>query len=339
MRALSRILIAVAVGALIAPALAGAASTASGTRGVVVQRDAKAGVVVVATRSGNLLRVKFAKPGKLAMGTVVKLVGSRVLIVGHAHKAKLHGIVMRRHAHTFALEGNGSVLAVSSPSPPAPGQQVTATVQVTPTELDDDDGDEEVNGQQAASAEIHGTVASQTATTLFLNVAGFPASGLPIGLGSMTIPALPVGTPVEARVALGPDPANPNAIVLTLVSLHLDNGNHHEHGDFVKAEGTVMAVTEAGPMGGTDGSITIDGEHGVVTFVIPAGFGATGVKPGDDVEAKGTASATPGGNPTLVRLEGGNNNDEAGNNDDNSGNSGGDDSGHGGHSGSGGGDD
>lgn len=339
MRALSRILIAVAVGALVAPALAGAASTASGTRGVVVQRDAKAGVVVVATRSGNLLRVKFAKPGKLAMGTVVKLVGSRVLIVGHAHKAKLHGIVMRRHAHTFALEGNGSVLAVSSPSPPAPGQQVTATVQVTPTELDDDDGDEEVNGQQAASAEIHGTVASQTATTLFLNVAGFPASGLPIGLGSMTIPALPVGTPVEARVALGPDPANPNAIVLTLVSLHLDNGNHHEHGDFVKAEGTVMAVTEAGPMGGTDGSITIDGEHGVVTFVIPAGFGATGVKPGDDVEAKGTASATPGGNPTLVRLEGGNNNDEAGNNDDNSGNSGGDDSGHGGHSGSGGGDD
>jgi hypothetical protein len=329
MRALSRILIAVAVGALVAPALAGAASTASGTRGVVV----------VATRSGNLLRVKFAKPGKLAMGTVVKLVGSRVLIVGHAHKAKLHGIVMRRHAHTFALEGNGSVLAVSSPSPPAPGQQVTATVQVTPTELDDDNGDEEVDGQQAASAEILGTVASQTATTLFLNVAGFPASGLPIGLGSMTIPALPVGTPVEARVALGPDPANPNAIILTLVSLHLDNGNHHEHGDFVKAEGKVMAVTEAGPMGGAGGSITIDGEHGVVTFVIPAGFGATGVMPGDDVEAKGTASATPGGNPTLVRLEGGNNNDEVGNSDDNSGNSGGDDSGHGGHSGSGGGDD
>jgi hypothetical protein len=85
-------------------------------------------------------------------------------------------------------------------------------------------------------------------------------------------------------------------------------------------------------MGGAGGSITIDGEHGVVTFVIPAGFGATGVKPGDDVEAKGTASATPGGNPTLVRLEGGNN-------DDNSGNSGGDDSGQGGHSGSGGGDD
>lgn len=301
-----------------------------------MQRDAKAGVVVVATRSGNLLRVKFAKPGKLAMGTVVKLVGSRVLVVGHAHKAKLHGIVMRRHAHTFALEGNGSVLAVSSPSPPAPGQQVTATVQVTPTELDDDDGDEEVNGQQAASAEIHGTVASQTATTLFLNVAGFPASGLPIGLGTMTIPALPVGTPVEARVALGPDPANPNAIILTLVSLHLDNnGNHHEHGDFVKAEGKVMAVTEAGPMGGAAGAITIDGEHGMVTFVIPAGFGATGVMPGDDVEAKGTPSATPGGNPTLVRLEGGNNGDEVGNNDDN----GGDDSGHGGHSGSGGGDD
>ena len=47
-------------------------------------------------------------------------------------------------------------------------------------------------------------------------------------------------------------------------------------------------------MGGADGSITIDGEHGVVTFVIPAGFGATGVMVGDEVEAKGTASTTPG---------------------------------------------
>ena len=57
-------------------------------------------------------------------------------------------------------------------------------------------------------------------------------------------------------------------------------------------------------MGGADGSITIDGEHGVVTFVIPAGFGATGVMVGDEVEAKGTASTTPGAKPTLVRIEG-----------------------------------
>ena len=145
MKFLPPLLIAIAVGALTAPALAGAAASAPGTRGVVVQRDAKAHVVVIATRSGSLVRVNFARPNKLAMGTVLKLVGSKVTIVGHVHKAKLRGVVMRRHVHSFALSGNGSVLAVNSPSPPAPGQQVTAKVQVTPTALDDDDGDDEVD--------------------------------------------------------------------------------------------------------------------------------------------------------------------------------------------------
>ena len=40
-----------------------------------------------------------------------------------------------------------------------------------------------------------------------------------------------------------------------------------------------------------------------MTFVIPAGFGPTGVAVGDQVEAKGTPGATPGDQPTLVRLE------------------------------------
>ena len=134
MRSLSRILIAIAVGALVAPALASAAASPSGMRGVVVQRDAKAGVVVIATRTGSLKRIAMAKPGKFAMGTVLKVVGGKVTVVGHVHKAKLRGVVMRRHVKSFALNGNGSVLAVNSPSPPAAGQQVTTTVQVTPTD-------------------------------------------------------------------------------------------------------------------------------------------------------------------------------------------------------------
>ena len=67
-----------------------------------------------------------------------------------------------------------------------------------------------------------------------------------------------------------------------------------------------------------------------MTFVIPAGFGATGVMAGDEVEAKGTASTTPGANPTLVRIEGGHDNSGSGNNEHNGNN----DSG-GGNSGSG----
>ena len=72
MRSLSRIVIAIAVGALVAPALASAAASPSGMRGVVVQRDAKAGVVVIATRSGSLKRIAMAKPGKFAMGTCTR---------------------------------------------------------------------------------------------------------------------------------------------------------------------------------------------------------------------------------------------------------------------------
>jgi hypothetical protein len=305
MRTLSKILVAAAVAALAAPALASAAPSATGTRGIVVQRDARAGVVVVATSGGSLLRVNFAKPMRLAMGTVVKVRGSKVAVVGHRHKAKLRGVVMRRHKHSFALADHGSVVAVTSPTPPAPGQAVTATVQVTPTSLDDDDGDEQVNNPQVAGAEIHGSVISQDANFLRLMVPGFP-TGLAIGITGQTIPALNPGTQVEARVALGPDPNNANGVLLTLVSLHVEGKNHqgeHQHGPFVKAEGKVMALTEAGGVGFEPGSITIAGEHGTVTFVIPAGFGATGAKVGDEVEAKGTAATTPGGQPTLVRLE------------------------------------
>jgi hypothetical protein len=335
-RTVFTILVAVAVGALAAPALAGAATNPVGKRGIVVQRDARAGAVVLATQNGTLLRVKLAKPNRLAMGSIVTVRGSKIRVVGHRHTAKLRGVVVRRHHNSFALADNGSVLAVTSPTPPAPGQQVTATVQVTPTELDDDNGDEQVNDAQVVGVEVRGTFLSADATTLLLAVPSFPA-GLPIGIAGQTIPeltGLAVGTPVEARVALGPDPNNEKAIVLTLVRLHIEGENgqgEHEHGDFVKADGKVMSVTEAGAVGFAPGSITIAGEHGTVTFVIPAGFGATGVKVGDDVEAKGTAPTTSSGQPTLVRLE--SNNDD--NNDNGaSGGDNGDESG-GGHSGGG----
>ncbi|MDX6477390.1 MAG: hypothetical protein QOH95_2901, partial [Gaiellaceae bacterium] len=312
MRSLSRFVVLAAVAALAVPALASAAPIAKlAKRGIVVQRDSRAGAVVLATRSGNLLRVSMAKPNHLAMGSLVQVRGTRVSVVGHAHKAKLRGVVVRRSRHSFALAGGGSVLAVASVNPPAAGQTVATTVQVTPTSLSDDDGEVEVENDQAATAEIRGTVASQTSTTLVLTVDHFPA-GLSIALGTVVVPTLAQGTPVEAHVALGPDPANPAnpaAIVLTLVSLRLDGGHHGEHGDhgdhgsMVEASGLVTDLKPAGAAGGAPGSITIADEHGSVTFVIPAGFDTTGVAVNDRVEAKGSPGATPGAQPSLVRLE------------------------------------
>jgi hypothetical protein len=292
----------VAVAVLAAPASA----APPGTRGVVVQRDARAGVIVVATKSGALQRVKLAKPSRLALGTRVSVRGTAVSVVGHTRQAKLRGVVVHRGKHAFSLAGNGSVLAIASASPPASGQQITTTVQVSSGSLSDDDGEFEVEDDQAPSAKLRGTVISQSATTLVLAVTGFPA-GLAIALGTTPVPALAVGTTVEARVALGPDPSNPAGILLTLVSLRVDDGSHGDHGEHgdsrVEAEGQVTAITEAGAAGGAAGSITIDDEHGSVTFVIPAGFGPTGVAVGDKVEAKGTAGATSADPPTLVRLE------------------------------------
>jgi hypothetical protein len=311
-------LLLAALVALAVPALAQAAPAS--TRGIVVQRDVAAGSVVIASPTGVLHRIQVAAAGRFHMGAVVQARGTKLSILGHARSAKVRGVVMRRSHHAYALAGNGAVLAVSTPTPPAAGQQVTATVSVTPTALSDDDGQVQVDDQRAPSAELRGTVLVQTASTLQVSVAGFPA-GLTIALGTQTIPALAVGTPIEARVSLGPDPANPAGIVLTLVSLHVENGDTAQgapSATCVKAEGQVTAVTEAGATGGAPGSISILGEHGSVTFVIPAGFGPTNAVVGDQVEARGTASATPGDNPTLVRLEG------AGDHHGDSGNGGGD---------------
>jgi hypothetical protein len=295
----------VALAALALPSIAGAAQVT--TRGIVVQRDVRSGSIVLASPSGVLHRLAIANPGKLAMGALIKVRGTKITTLGRSHSAKVRGVVMRRSRHTYALAGNGAVLAVTTPTPPPAGQQVTATVQVNGTTLNDDDGEVEVGDSHAPSAKIHGTVLSQDATTLRVSVEGFPA-GLPIALAGQVIPALAVGTPIDARVTLGPDPANPAGVILTLVSLHVEDGTSgeggHEHGSFVQAEGKVTAVVDAGPTGGAPGSITILDEHGSVTFVIPAGFGPTGAVIGDHVEARGTPSTVAGGNPTLVRLEG-----------------------------------
>jgi hypothetical protein len=215
MRNLTRIVALAAVAAFAVPAMASAAPVAK--RGIVVQRDVRGGAVVLATPSGGLVRVSLAKPKSLAMGSLVQVHGTKVSVLGHSRRAKLHGVVVRRGKHSFALAGNGSVLAVASASPPATGAVVSTTVQVTPNALSNDDGHCHVDSNEAPSAELRGSVLSQDATTLQLTVNGFPA-GLTIGLGTQVIPALAVGTPVEARVTLGPDPSNPAAIVLRAIS-------------------------------------------------------------------------------------------------------------------------
>jgi hypothetical protein len=249
MRHLLRTLLVALVAALALPALA--AATPPGTSGVVVQRDDRGGATVLARSGHALRRLRIVSHHRLALGTVVRIRGSRVAVLGSSTTGTVQGV-------------------------PAAGP----------------------------SFELSGTVLAQSATQLALRVDGFP-SGLAIRLGNATIPTLPVGTPVEVRVSLGPDPANPNGVVLTLAALHVEDHAAPAQGAFdVRAEGAVTALVEPGPAGGANGSITIAGEHGIVTFTIPAGTGPTGVSVGDRVEARGSDDGSPGATPILSRLEG-----------------------------------
>jgi hypothetical protein len=74
--------------------------------------------------------------------------------------------------------------------------------------------------------ELSGTVLAQSATVLDLRVDGFPS-----GLAIATIPSLAAGTAVEVRVSLAPDPANPNAVVLTLAAIHVEDHAVRARGD------------------------------------------------------------------------------------------------------------
>ena len=101
MTRLVRAFLLAALAAFALPALANAAPAT--TRGIIVQRDAATGTVVVASSSGVLHRVAVASPASLQMGTLVRVRGSKIKVLGHARSAKVHGLVMRSSRHSYAL--------------------------------------------------------------------------------------------------------------------------------------------------------------------------------------------------------------------------------------------
>ena len=118
MTRLARAFLLAALAACALPALADAAPAT--TRGIIVQRDAATGTVVIASPSGVLHRVTVASPAHLQMGTLVRVRGSKIKVLGHARSAKVHGLVMRSSRHSYALAGNGAVVGVTTPTPPSP---------------------------------------------------------------------------------------------------------------------------------------------------------------------------------------------------------------------------
>jgi hypothetical protein len=176
--------------AAFAPGGAGAATL----HGVVVAKQH--GTLLVAGPNGVVRAVR----GSAAVGA--RLSGSRV--VGHASRARIHGVVVKRVGRTTFLSSNRHLLAVSTNDPtPAPaGSVVDSTVTVAPNG-DLEDENEDAVGHVAGDLTIQATVTAVGAGTVTLSVNGQSVTvSLPNGL---TLPATVVGQTVTLHVSLGSD--------------------------------------------------------------------------------------------------------------------------------------
>ena len=173
-----------------------AGATASGARGIVVGKQH--GLLLVASPSGVVTTVS----AKAAIGS--RLAGTRV--VGHATRARLHGIVVKRIGTTMILSSNRHLVAVHTrrvlsaartPVVPAPGSVVNTTVGVQQNgELDEED--EQQVGQVNGPIQVQATVTAVGAGTVTLSVNGQSFTvNLPAGL---TLPASLVNQTVTLNI-------------------------------------------------------------------------------------------------------------------------------------------
>jgi len=182
----------VKVNALLLISLAAALWAGTAHAGVVVAKQH--GTLLVASANGTVQAVR----GHASIGA--RLVGGRV--VGHARRARIHGVVVKRVGATAFLASNRHVLAVRSADPtPAPtGSVVDTTVTVQPNGELEDENENEV-GQVAGSLQISATITAVGADTVTLSVNGRSLTvALPNGL---TLPASVVGQTVTFSVDVG----------------------------------------------------------------------------------------------------------------------------------------
>ena len=181
--------------AAFAPSSAGAGTL----HGVVVGKQH--GLLLVATPSGIVQTIRANAP----IGA--RVAGTRV--VGHATRARLHGIVVKRIGSLMFLSSNHHLVAVhtgrrladaTQPASPATGAVVNTTVDVKENgELDEQDEDEV--GQVKGDIQVQATVTGVGAGTVTLSVNGQPLTvNLPAGL---TLPSSVVGQTVTIDVSLG----------------------------------------------------------------------------------------------------------------------------------------
>ena len=274
--------------------VAGPATAAPSTiKGVVVAKHARNGTVVVATgRKGVGVAVRVA-PRRVRLGDRVSVVGnrlrdgtvkaSRLRVVSHVKKARIHGLVVKRLAHSLRVASGHSILTIQTRSRLlASHHDGQDRGEMGEFEIEFEHGDLVEHGFTAASAsgtvEIEGHLVS--VSPLVVSVEGLPIEiTVPNG---MTLPPLTPGQEVELTVQAGA------GNVFTLVSIR--SGDDEDENE-VEAKGVVTASTTS--------QITIDADGATLTFAAPAGTTLPIVATGTFVEARGV---TINGVLTLTRL-------------------------------------
>jgi hypothetical protein len=169
-----------------------AGAGASNLRGVVVGTEH--GKLLVATANG----VVRATRGRASIGA--RLNAGRV--VGHATRAHVHGIVVKRVGTTVFLSSNKHLLAVQNTQPVAPGSVVNSTVAVKQNgELEEEDEDDV--GRVSGTIAIQATITAVGTGTVTLSVNG---QSLTVNLpGGLALPQSLVGQTVALNVSLNSD--------------------------------------------------------------------------------------------------------------------------------------
>jgi len=195
-------LVLAATAAVIA-ALWPAAGSAATFKGIVVAKQG--GSLLVGSPAGVVQAIR----GRAAVGSRVVVGGGHATVVGHATRARVRGIVVRRVGTTLFISSNrhllalhkARVLADTTPgtTPAPPGTVVSAQVAIANGELDEQD-EIDVGQVLSNSITVQATIAAVAPGLVTLTVQGQTLTvPLPAGL---TLPASLVGQTVTIQLSL-----------------------------------------------------------------------------------------------------------------------------------------
>lgn len=267
---------------LLAVGSASAAPEAKTIRGTVVAKHVRSGTVVLAGSNGLGVTVRVA-PRRVRLGDRVSVAGkrlsdgtiraSRLDVLSHAKRARIHGVVVRRLARGLRVATGHSLLTIHTNrrmlSDHGHGDQVG---QAGEFEIEIEDGG--LFEQSFHSDSASGTVGIEgrlvSVSPLVVSVEGLPITiTVPTGV---TLPPLTPGQEVELTVQTG---ANNT---FTLVSI---DDNSVQPAEEMEADGVVTSSTPS--------QITIDAGGATLTFAAPAGVMLPVIAVGTQVEARGVS--------------------------------------------------